>query len=208
MTLAEMERLKQWLEEKDKPKNSFNFFGPNRQYLSQDEYEATMEKRWRNPWHTYGKEAGKTAPVSADKILRDEAMRRSALEQAGTGPLGFRQQEARRSGMPVPQASTAPQMVESMQSGMQPMSMTQYFKERDTGFAGAMAKTIASGIAKAAKPKPVKAVKKGGGRRAAVEGLGMSGWTGPQAPSAYEETLAVPSIETYLRPWRLKHGYT
>ena len=203
MTLAE------WLKEKDKRKNPFNFFG-GRQYLSQDEYEATMEKRWRNPWHTYGKEAGRTAPAYSDKILRDEAMKRSAAEQAGTGPLGFRQQEARRSGMPVPQASTAPEMLTSMQSGMQPMdmSMSQYFRERDTGFAGAMAKTIASGIAKAAKPKPVKAVKRGGGRRAAVEGLGMSGWTGPQAPSDYEETLAVPSIETYLRPWRLKHGYT
>jgi len=193
--------------EKNKRKKPFDFFG-GKQFMPQDQYESIMEKRWRNPWYKYEEQPGKPANPYADKILRDEAMKRSAAEQEGTGPLGFRQQEARRSGMPVPQASTTPQMVESMQSGMQPMSMTQYFRERDTGFAGAMAKTIASGIAKAAKPKDVRAVKKGGGRRAAVEGLGMSGWTGPQAPSAYEETLAVPSIETYLRPWRLKHGYT
>ena len=210
MTSEEMERLKQWLEEKDKRKNLFNFFGPNRQYLPQDEYEATMEKRWRNPWHTYGKEAGKTAPVSADKILRDEAMKRSAAEQAGTGPLGFRQQEARRSGMPVPQASTAPEMLTSMQSGMQPMDMTGYYKERDTSFAGAMAKTLASGLAKSSKPPQMRSgrVRFGGGQKTFTpDPYQMTASVAPTAPSGYGETID-PTIETYLRPWRLKHGYT
>ena len=201
-----------WAMDEWRKKNpqSFNFFG-NRQYLPKSEYDIEMEKKWRNPWQSYGEEAGKPAPVYADKILRDEAMRRSALEQAGTGPLGFRQQEARRSGMPVPQASTAPQMVESMQSGMQPMDMTRYYKERDTSFAGAMAKTMASGLAKAAKPKEMSGgrVRVGGGQRVFTpETQQMASWTAPAAASGYGETLVDPAIETYLRPWRLKHGYT
>ena len=138
-------------------------------------------------------------------------MKRSAAEQAGTGPLGFRQQEARRSGMPVPQASTAPEMLTSMQSGMQPMDMTRYYKERDTGFAGAMAKTIASGLAKVAKPKKMSGgrVSAGGRQRTFTpDSYNMASWTAPAAPSNYQETLVDPAIETYLRPWRLKHGYT
>ena len=209
--------MDEWLKKKrehpqPERRKPFNFFGKefdieNRQYMPESEYEKTMGKRWRSPWHTYGKEPGETASVYPDQILRDEATRRSAAEQAGTGPLGFRQREAGRSGMPIPQASTTPQMVESMQSGMQPMDITRYYKERDLSFAGAMTKTLASGLAKAAKPRPVKEVRRGGGTRAPVEGLGMAGWTGPKAPSAYEETFADPSIETYLRRWRLKHGY-
>ena len=203
MTLEEMERLKQWLEKKDKPKNSFNFFGPNRQYLSQDEYEATMEKRWRNPWHTYGKEAGKTAPVSADKILRDEAMRRSSAEQ-------FRAKEAARAGMPTVNARTTPEMLTSMQSGMQPMDMTRYYKERDTSFAGAMAKTLASGLAKSSKPRQMSGgrVRFGGGQKTFTpDPYQIASSIAPTAPSGYGETVD-PTIETYLRPWRLKHGYT
>ena len=180
----------------------FNF-GPNRQYLPQDEYEATMEKRWRNPWHTYGKEAGKTAPVYADKILRDEAMRRSSAEQ-------FRAKEAARAGMPTPNARTTPEMLTSMQSGMQPMDMTRYYKERDTSFAGAMAKTLASGLAKAAKPPQMRGgrVRFGGGQRTFTpDTYQMTASVAPTAPSGYGETID-PTIETYLRPWRLKHGYT
>jgi hypothetical protein len=194
--------LEEWLKEKDKRKNPFNFFG-GRQYLPQDEYEATMEKRWRNPWHTYGKEAGKTAPVYADKILRDEAMRRSSAEQ-------FRAKEAARAGMPTVNARTTPEMLTSMQSGMQPMDMTRYYKERDTSFAGAMAKTLASGLAKAAKPPQMRGgrVRFGGGQRTFTpDPYEMASSVAPTAPSGYGETID-PTIETYLRPWRLKHGYT
>ena len=203
MTSEEMERLKQWLEKKDKPKNSFNFLGPNRQYLPQDEYEATMEKRWRNPWHTYGKEAGKTAPVYADKILRDEAMRRSSAEQ-------FRAREGRMEGMPTVNARTTPEMLTSMQSGMQPMDMTRYYKERDTSFAGAMAKTLASGLAKSSKPPQMggRRVRFGGGQKTFTpDPYQIASSIAPTAPSGYGETVD-PTIETYLRPWRLKHGYT
>jgi len=213
--------LEEYLLEKARRKNllnkkPFSFFGkefnfgPNRQYLTQDEYEATMEKKWRNPWHTYGKEAGKTAPVSIDKILRDEAEKRSVAELSESGPLRFRQREAGRSGMPIPQARTTPEMLTSMQSGLQPMDMTRYYKERDTSFAGAMAKTLASGLAKAAKPKPftLQGRKYGGGQRTfAPDPYEMASWVAPTAPSGYGETVD-PTIETYLRPWRLKHGYT
>jgi hypothetical protein len=194
MTSEEMERLKQWLEEKDKRKNPFNFFG-GRQYLPQDEYEATMEKRWRNPWHTYGKEAGKTAPAYSDKILRDEAMRRSREQGEGFSPV-------------APQS--APEVLSGMKAGMQPMDMTRYYKERDTSFAGAMAKTLASGLAKSAKPPQMRSgrVRFGGGQRTFTpDPYQMSASVAPTAPSGYGETID-PTIETYLRPWRLKHGYT
>ena len=210
MTLVEMERLKQWLEEKDKPKSSFNFFGPNRQYLPQDEYEATMDKRWRNPWHTYGKEAGKTAPAYSDQILRDEARRRSSAEQ-------FRAREGRMEGMPTVNARTIPEMITSMKqvpnvtgSGMQPMDMTRYYKERDTSFAGAMAKTLASGLAKSSKPRQMSGgrVRFGGGQKTFTpDPYQIASSIAPTAPSGYGETVD-PTIETYLRPWRLKHGYT
>ena len=193
-----------WAMDEWRKKNpqAFNFFG-GRQYLPKSQYDIEMEKKWRNPWQSYGKEAGRTAPVSADKILRDEAMRRSAAEQ-------FRAQEAARAGMPTPNARTTPEMLTSMQSGMQPMDMTRYYKERDTGFAGAMAKTIASGLAKAAKSKKMSGgrVRVGGKQRTFTpDPYEMASWVAPTAPSGYGETID-PTIETYLRPWRLKHGYT
>ena len=200
MTLEEMERLKQWLEKKDKPKNSFNFFGPNRQYLSQDEYEATMEKRWRNPWHTYGKEAGKTAPSYADKILRDEAAKREGTFYGHFGDIA-----PPNLGDPSKSAE-----LKAMMSGMQPMDMTRYYKERDTSFAGAMAKTLASGLAKSSKPPQMRSgrVRFGGGQKTFTpDPYQIASSIAPTAPSGYGETVD-PTIETYLRPWRLKHGYT
>ena len=173
----------------------FNFFG-NRQYLPKSQYDIEMEKKWRNPWQSYGKEAGRTAPVYADKILRDEAMRRSREQGEGFSPV-------------APQS--VPEILSGMQSGMQPMDMTRYYKERDTGFAGAMAKTLASGLAKAAKPKKMSGgrVRVGGGQRTFTpDSYNMASWVAPAAPSNYLESLTDPTIETYLRPWRLKHGYT
>ena len=195
-----MSAISEWLK---KNPRQFNFFG-NRQYLPKSQYDIEMEKKWRNPWQSYGKEGGKTAPVSADKILRDEAMRRSSAEQ-------FRAQEAARAGMPIPNARTTPEMLTSMQSGLQPMDMTRYYKERDTSFGGAMAKTMASGLAKAAKPKKMTGTMRGvgGGQRVFTpETFDTASWAAPAAPSNYQETLTDPTIETYLRPWRLKHGYT
>ena len=194
-----MSAISEWLK---KNPRQFNFFG-NRQYLPKSQYDIEMEKKWRNPWQSYGKEGGKTAPVSADKILRDEAMRRSSAEQ-------FRAQEAARAGMPIPNARTTPEMLTSMQSGLQPMDMTRYYKERDTSFAGAMAKTLASGLAKAAKPPQMRSgrVRFGGGQRTFTpDTYQMTASVAPTAPSGYGETID-PTIETYLRPWRLKHGYT
>ena len=203
-----MTAMDEWLK-KNKHPQPFNFFG-NRQYLPKSEYDIEMEKKWRNPWYSYDKEVV-TAPVYPDQILRDEAERRSVAELSESGPLRFRQREAGRSGMPIPQARTTPQMIESMQSGLQPMDMTRYYKERDTSFAGAMAKTMASGFAKAAKPKEMSGgrVRVGGKQRVFTpETQQMASWAAPAAASGYGETLADPTIETYLRPWRLKHGYT
>ena len=189
--------MDEWLK---KNPQAFNFFG-SRQYLPKSGYDIEMEKKWRNPWQSYGKEAGRTAPVYADKILRDEAMRRSAAERDEVYAIS-----GDRSG-----GRTVPEMLTSMQSGMQPMDMTRYYKERDTGFAGAMAKTIASGLAKVAKPKKMSGgrVSAGGRQRTFTpDSYNMASWTAPAAPSNYQETLVDPAIETYLRPWRLKHGYT
>ncbi len=201
--------LEEWLKEKDKRKNPFNFFG-GRQYLPQDEYEATMEKRWRNPWHTYGKEAGTTAKVTADKILREEARRISESQKVYGGRFGGE-------GFTPPPQESIPEVLSRMKqipnvtgSGMQPMDMTRYYKERDTSFAGAMAKTLASGLAKAAKPPQMRSgrVRFGGGQRTFTpDPYEMASWVAPAAPSGYGETID-PTIETYLRPWRLKHGYT
>ena len=130
-------------------------------------------------------------------------MRRSSAEQ-------FRAKEAARAGMPTVNARTTPEMLTSMQSGMQPMDMTRYYKERDTSFAGAMAKTLASGLAKSAKPPQMRGgrVRFGGGQRTFTpDTYQMTASVAPTAPSGYGETID-PTIETYLRPWRLKHGYT
>jgi len=207
-------------------KNPFSFFGkefnfgPNRQYLTQDEYEATMEKKWRNPWHTYGKEAGKTAPSYADRILREEAVRRENAAMYGPDAMGpgragiaiDPRTAHRRPGGQVQSAGDPSKSatLQTMMSGMMPMDMTRYYKERDTSFAGAMAKTLASGLAKAAKPKPftLQGRKYGGGQRTFTpDPYEMASWVAPTAPSGYGETVD-PTIETYLRPWRLKHGYT
>ena len=194
--------LRKRLEESQRNRGPFRFFGKEvdfggRQYLPKSQYDIEMEKKWRNPWYSYGKEAGRTAPVYADKILRDEAMRRSMEQGEGFSPV-------------APQS--VPEILSGMQSGMQPMDMTRYYKERDTSFAGAMAKTMASGLAKAAKPKEVRSSLRatgGGGQRVFTpEDQQMASWTAPAAASGYGETLVDPAIETYLRPWRLKHGYT
>ena len=196
-------------------KKPFRFFGKEvdfggRQYLPKSEYDIEMEKKWRNPWYSYDKEAGKTASVYPDKILRDEALRRENAELYGPeyGPDVPGSMPAPKQALGDPSKSG---MLKSMMSDMMPMDMTRYYKERDTSFAGAMAKTMASGLAKAAKPKEMSGgrVRVGGSQRVFTpETQQMASWTAPAAASGYGETLADPTIETYLRPWRLKHGYT
>ena len=185
MTWAMDEWLKKKRDELLKKKGlnqPFNFFG-DRQYFPKSEYDIEMEKKWRNPWYSYGEEVT-TAPVP---------------ELSESDPLRFRQREAGRSAMPIPQAP-------------QPMDITRYYKERDTSFAGAMAKTLASGLAKSIKPKDwsgPREIRRGGRQRVfEPETQQMASWIAPAAPSGYGETLVDPTIETYLRPWRLKHGYT
>ena len=193
-----MSAISEWLKNNPRP---FNFFG-NRQYLPKSQYEMEMEKKWRNPWQSYGEEAGRTAPAYSDKILRDEARRISESQKVYGGRFGGE-------GF-TPSQESIPEVLSRMKAGMQPMDMTRYYKERDTGFAGAMAKTIASGLAKAAKPKKMSGgrVRVGGGQRTFTpDSYNMTSWIAPAAPSGYGETID-PTIETYLRPWRLKHGYT
>ena len=46
-----MSAISEWLK---KNPRQFNFFG-NRQYLPKSQYDIEMEKKWRNPWQSYGK---------------------------------------------------------------------------------------------------------------------------------------------------------
>ena len=170
--------LDKW-REKNQP---FNFFGGNfgaRKPLTKAEYDAIMAKRWRNPWYAYDKD---TTTEQTTVPYADPSL-----------------------------AYGSPGSPENPTTRDVTSDVTSYSQQRDTGFAGAMAKTIASGLAKAAKPKKMSGgrVSVGGRQRTFTpDSYNMASWAAPAAPSNYQETLADPTIETYLRPWRLKHGYT
>jgi len=198
---------------KEASKQGFNFLGSDRQWLSKPQYDQDMERDWRNPVYTWGKEPGVTAPVSRDRILREEAARRrqddmSRWRSASGRPGIF----SNATGRYQPQSLGDPSksgILKGMTSGMKPMDMTRYYKERDNSFAAAVTQTVAGGLAESMKPPPAPSGHTKIGRAAPFEVAlpDMASWIAPRATSSYEDVLADPTIETYLRPWRLKHGY-